>query len=69
MPVSKANQRAVTKYMKANYDEVKIRVPKGRKQVSKNCADAGGQSINSYIFQAVNERIEREKGVSNNEGN
>ena len=27
MPVSKAQQKAVSKYMKENYDEIKIRIP------------------------------------------
>lgn len=31
MPASKAQQKAVAKYMKNNYDELKIRVPKGEK--------------------------------------
>ena len=31
MPASKAQQRAVAKYMKNNYDELKVRVPKGDK--------------------------------------
>lgn len=31
MPASKAQQRAVNKYMKENYDEIKVRIEKGRK--------------------------------------
>ena len=31
MPASKAQQRAVSKYMKENYDVYQIRMPKGRK--------------------------------------
>ena len=31
-PASKAQQKAVAKYMKANYDEIKIRVSKGKKE-------------------------------------
>lgn len=31
MPASKAQQKAVNKYMKENYDEFKIRVSKGKK--------------------------------------
>ena len=29
-PASKAQQRAVAKYMKNNYDEIKVRMPKGK---------------------------------------
>ena len=36
MAVSKAQQKAVAKYMKNNYDELKVRVPKGRKDIINN---------------------------------
>ena len=59
-PVSKANQRAVAKYMKNNYDELKIRVQKGRKNEFVSYAEAAGQSLNGYVIQAVDERIKRD---------
>ena len=31
-PVSEARKRANEKYTKANYDEIKVRVPKGKKR-------------------------------------
>jgi len=49
MPASKAQQRAVAKYMAANYDELKIRIPKGKKQVVEAHAKGKGKSINSYV--------------------
>lgn len=49
MPASKAQQRAVAKYMAANYDELKIRIPKGQKQVVEAHAKDKGESINSYV--------------------
>jgi len=61
-PASKAQQRAVAKYMKNNYDEVKIRMPKGRKETIQEHAAAVGQSINAYVVQAVDERMERDTG-------
>lgn len=60
MPVSKAQQRAVAKYTKANYDEIKVRVPKGKLDIIKTHSRASGQSVNAYINQAVEERIDRE---------
>ena len=33
MAVSKAQQRAVNKYVKNNYDEIKLRMPKGKKEI------------------------------------
>lgn len=32
MAVSKAQQRAVNKYVKNNYDEIKVRMPKGKRR-------------------------------------
>ena len=60
MPVSKAQQRAVSKYMKENYDVYQIRMPKGKKEVIKAAAQAQGESVNGYITRAVDERLERE---------
>lgn len=54
MPVSKANQRAVNKYVKNNYDRINVTFPKGQKEVIKAHAEAAGLSTNAYIIQAVN---------------
>lgn len=61
MPASKAQQRAVKKYMQANYDEIKVRVPKGKRDVIQAHAQQQGQSTNAYIAQAIDERMEREQ--------
>lgn len=60
MPASKAQQRAVNKYMKENYDEIKIRMPKGKKELIKAHADAHGESVNGFINRAVDETMERD---------
>ena len=49
MPASKAQQRAVAKYMAANYDEIKVRVPKGRKAEIEVYANQSGESINGLV--------------------
>ena len=61
MTVSKAQQQAVSKYMKANYDELKIRIPKGNKARIQGHAKARGESTNAFIYRAVNEAIERDE--------
>ncbi len=60
MAVSKAQQKAVSKYMKENYDEVKIRMPKGKKAKIKAYADSKGESVNGFINRAIEETIERD---------
>ena len=62
MTVSKAQQRAVTKYMKENYDELKVRVEKGKKEIIKSHAEAQGESVNGFINRAIDETLERDKG-------
>ena len=61
MTVSKAQQRAVNKYMKENYDEIKVRVEKGKKEIIKNRAKAKGESVNGFINRAIDETLERDK--------
>lgn len=60
MAVSKAQQKAVAKYMKSNYDELKVRVPKGKKEVIKSAAEQHGESLNSFINRAIDETIKRD---------
>lgn len=62
MPASKAQQKAVSKYMKANYDEIKVRVNKGTKQALQEAAKDKGESINGYIKSAVQARYEADTG-------
>lgn len=62
MPVSKAQQKAVTKYMKQNYDEIKVRVSKGQKDVIQTHAAARGESVNGFIGRAIAEAMERDNG-------
>ena len=47
MAVSKAQQRAVSKYMKENYDEIKVRIAKGEKEVIKTHAEAHNELVTS----------------------
>lgn len=62
--VSKAQQKAVAKYMKNNYDEIKIRVEKGHRDVIKAAATAAGESVNGYIKKAVDQRMERDNAAT-----
>lgn len=62
--VSKAQQKAVAKYMKNNYDEIKVRVEKGKREIIKTAATAAGESVNGYIKKAVDQRMEREAASS-----
>ena len=60
MPVSKAQQKAVHKYVKANYDRQEITMPKGKKDAVKAHAESQGESVNAFINRAIDETMERE---------
>ena len=60
MPVPKANQRAVNKYVKNNYDRINVTMPKGQKEVIQAAAVAAGESANSYINTAIIQRMDRD---------
>lgn len=60
MPASKAQQKAVNKYIKENYDVFQIRMSKGKKDIIKAHAESRGESVNSFINRAVDETIKRD---------
>ena len=59
-PASKAQQKAVNKYMKENYDRVNLTLPKGKKEVVSTHAEAHGESVNGFINRAIDEAMERD---------
>ena len=61
--VSKAQQRAVNKYVKTNYDRVTVTFPKRPRQELKAHA-AQGESVNAFINRAITEAIERDNARS-----
>ncbi|MBQ7565469.1 MAG: hypothetical protein IJT16_15945 [Lachnospiraceae bacterium] len=55
-----AQNKATQKYIKEHLEEIKIRVPKGRKDYYKGAAAAIGQSLNQFAITAMDEKIERD---------
>lgn len=58
MAVRKSQQKAVAKYMKNNYDEIKVRVQKGDRQKIAQYAEEKGMSLNAYIKDLIYKDIE-----------
>lgn len=63
MPVSKAQQKAVNKYVRENYDKMLLTMPKGRKAEIQAHAKAQGESANAFIGRAISEAMERDKAA------
>lgn len=58
--VSAAQQKAVNKYVKENYDRINVNMTKGRKEAVKAHAEARGESLNAFINRAILEAMERD---------
>ena len=67
MAISKSQQKAVHKYVKANYDRMALTVPKGQKDTIKAHAAAQGESVNGFIGRAISEAMERDGSGSSSE--
>lgn len=53
MPYSVSQNKATQKYIKNNYEEIKIRVPKGKKEQYKKLAARNGCSLNSFVVNLI----------------
>ena len=49
MATSKAQQKAVHKYVRENYDRIGVTVPKGQKAAIEAHAKSKGQSVNGLV--------------------
>lgn len=58
---TKAQQKAVQRYVKDNYDRIVLTVPKGNRDKIKAHADSLGESMNGFINRAIIEAMERDK--------
>ena len=57
MATTKAQQKAVHKYVRENYDRIGITIPKGQKATVQAAAEQEGESINSYTNKALLARM------------
>lgn len=57
MPVRKSQQKCVNKYIGSHYDRINLTVPKGKKQTIQEVAEVQGESVNTFINKAIDERI------------
>ena len=58
--MGKTSSAVKDRYNAKAYDEIKVRVDKGRKAEIKAHAEAHGQSVNGFINDAIDEKMERD---------
>ena len=57
---TEAQKQSAKKWDAANLDRISIALPKGRKDDIRAAAVAAGESMNQYIINAVDQRMERD---------
>ena len=57
MPYTNAGGQAVNRYSKKAYDDVRLRVKKGQKEIIQKRAEELNKSVNSYIVDLIEEDL------------
>ncbi len=60
MATTEAQRNARDKWLKEKVEEIKFRVPRGRKAEIQEHAAACGESVNKFLARAVDETIARD---------
>ncbi len=58
---SEAQKKAVAKYNAANYEQIQLRVEKGKKETIKAFAESRGESLNGFINRAIDETMQHDE--------
>lgn len=56
MPTTPAQRKATTKYLQT-LDEIRIRMPKGQKEVIQARAQKLGKSVNAYVLELIDKDL------------
>ena len=48
-------------YRKTKYEDLRIRVPKGKKEIIKSHVESTSESVNTFVNKAIDEKLERDK--------
>ena len=64
-PKTKTNAQIKNDYARKAYDDVRLQVKKGKKEIIKAHAEARGESVNGFINRAILETMERDKAAQN----
>lgn len=58
---SEAQNKSTQKYIKNNYDNIMVRVPKGKREFYKEQAAKLGKSLNQLIIELLEESVNAHK--------
>lgn len=58
--MGKTSNQSKDRYNAKAYDDIRLRVPKGKKEEIQAFAEAGGESLNGFINRLIAEAMERE---------
>jgi len=61
MAPTDAQKRARDKWLNEKVEDIRFRVPKGKKAVIQEHAAKQGESVNAFINRAVDETIQRDR--------
>ncbi|MCL2530777.1 MAG: Arc family DNA-binding protein [Oscillospiraceae bacterium] len=60
-PVTEKHKKYTAEYVKAHYDEFRVRMKKGKREQVQAHAAAHGESMNAFINRAIDEAMQRDK--------
>lgn len=66
MAYTQAGNKAVQKYNKKAYDDLRIRVKKGEGDNIKAHAVKQGESVNAFVVRAIDETMQRDNETTGN---
>ena len=62
-PKTKTTSQIKNDYAKKTYDDVRLQVKKGKKDIIKAHAEARNESVNGFINRAIDEAMERDNAA------
>lgn len=63
--MGKASTAAQNKWIAKAYDRINLTIPKGAKETIKSHAENRGESVNGFIYRAIQETMERDNATDN----
>ena len=56
---NESQKKATAKYNTKAYDDIKLRAPKGKREIYKTFAESQGMSLNAWVLSLMDKDMER----------